>query len=184
MKKMILALVAVFALTMGAQAQDNGKKEAPQRPSKEEMIQKQTDLLADSLGLTEEQKAAVLALNTEYADKMGPQMRHPRGPQMKEGEEVSEDAPEAPEEMSERPEMKPEMGEDPRAEYSAKMKEILTEEQYAKYETLEKRMMRHGGRPGGPMGKGPRGEGDGPRGPQAPQGEGGCAPCCPACPAE
>lgn len=172
MKKMILALVAVFALTTGAQAQTEETQEAPQRPNKEQMVQKQTDLMADSLGLTAEQKEAVLALNTEYAGKMMPQMRPPRGPQMKDGEEVSGDAPEM-------PEMQPEQGVNPREEYNTKLKEILTDEQYAKYETMEKRFMHHGG-PKGP--RGPRGEG-GPRGPQAPQGEGGCC-CPPACPAE
>ncbi|MCD8282939.1 MAG: DUF4890 domain-containing protein [Prevotella sp.] len=188
MKRMILAVAALMVITLSAQAQDDGSQSQRQRPSKEEMAQRQTDMMADSLGLTDEQKEAVLALNTEYAGKQGPGMHRPgMRPQPKqdgtEGEAVDEQTTDRPQ----APEARPEMNENPRAEYNEALKGILTEEQYAKYETMQKNMRPRGGRPGGPRGKGPRDE-EG-NGPSAPRGEqpAGCpcpANCPPPCEAE
>ncbi len=190
MKKMILALVAVTAFTMSAQAQTEDTEQARPMPNKEEMIQKQTDMMADSLSLTAEQKEAVLALNTEYADKLRPQMRRPPMGPRPDGND-GEDGQTAPkEEVSDMPQAAG-GGEGmqnvsaAREEYNEALKGILTEEQYAKYEQMRTNM-RHQGRPGGPRGKGPRGEeGNGPRGPQGPQ-PGGCpcTPCQTECTAE
>ena len=67
MKKVVLALVALFVFTV------NGNSQVPQvrqnrQFSKEEMVQRRTDRLAQDLGLNENQKASLLKLNTDFAD--------------------------------------------------------------------------------------------------------------------
>ncbi len=175
MKKIILALVAVFALSMSVQAQEE-KKERPEMPNQEEMVQRMTDMMAENLGLSADQKEAVLAINKEYAGKLMPQMHHPRGPKPdgENGEkpenfgEKLEQAPEAFEHdvegAADKAEGKVE-AEKAREEYKEALKAVLTEEQLSKYEEMEKGMNHRGDHKGGPRGKGPRAEKDGQPGP-------------------
>ncbi len=156
MKKMILAVAAVFAFTLSTNAQSEGNGPR-QMPSQEEMIQHQTDMMADSLGLTASQKEALLALNTEYSDQMRPQMP-PRRMDSGNSDESTRPEPPSREDMdSQRQAMQ-----EARENYNTELKKILTDEQYAKYEQMQKQMPRGGHRGGGPRGGGP-GNG-GPRG--------------------
>lgn len=69
MKKMILAFIAVLALSTGAYAQNNdqSKKMTPQ-----EMVQKRTDRIVQKYGLDSNQAKQLFELNQKYAGKMGP----------------------------------------------------------------------------------------------------------------
>ncbi len=150
MKKMILALCAVFAFAVSANAQKVDKKERKQ-PTKEEMVQHQTDRMAERLDLNDKQKKELLKLNTEHFGKMGPRM-NPRGPRkdMKKGGEKRERPSEA-----QMKEMRKKF-EEGQKKYNAGLKKILTDEQYAKYEKMQQDMKNRRQR-GGREGKGPRG---------------------------
>ncbi len=149
---MILAIAAVFAFTLSVNAQSEEKGER-KMPSREEMIQHQTDMMADSLGLTSDQKESLLALNTEYSSQMMPQMRPPR---MKRDSLSEGNRPEPP--SQEDMENQRKAMEEARENYTAELKKILTDEQYAKYEQMQKNHRPRGGHHGGgPRGGGPRG---------------------------
>ncbi len=131
MKKTILALVAVFAMTLSAQAQgerpEGPQGMRPERPNPQMMVQ----MLADSLGLTAEQKEALETLNKEYAEKMRP-MRP----------EVDENEPKTLEKIEGAEDKAAQRVERQKArdEYKDAVKAILNEEQYNKFEELEKNM--------------------------------------------
>lgn len=80
--------------------------------SPEERAQKMTDKLAERLELNDEQKQAVLKLNTEQAKQM--QAKREESKKEREARHV---------EMKEH-----------RSAYEAELKEILTEDQYAKFQ--------------------------------------------------
>lgn len=151
MKKMMLALVALFAVSVAAVAQNNDN-EGRRRPDAKEMAKAQAERMAERYGLNDEQTAKVEALNAEYAGKMRPQggmrggMQRPRGQR-----------PEAAKEQMEAPKMgKAPSKEDMEARrkemqaqqeaYQAALKEIMTKEQYAKYGEDMKRMQERGNR--------------------------------------
>ena len=64
MKKMILTLVALLSMTAVMAQNDNKERKAPKEMNPEEM----TNRMTKDLELTADQKAKVLALNTEYKD--------------------------------------------------------------------------------------------------------------------
>ena len=154
MKKIVLMMVALLSMT-AVQAQESDKQQfrAPKQMTPEEM----TERMGNELKLTDEQKTKVLALNKEYEKVIaGPGMRRPR-PQKTDGEsgataQNDQKRPERPQMTDEqREEMKQRM--EKRQEYEKKLKEILTEDQYKKYQESRPRRGFGGGRPGG---RGPR----------------------------
>ena len=175
MKKIILAMVAILSMAT-AVAQDNDKKErkAPKQPTQEEMVER----MAQELNLTADQKTKVLALNKEYADVLGrPGMGrggHRGGPRPdgqtgateKQGDKkVEKQADKKADKKGDRKGQRPELTDEQKAqmkqqmekrkEYDAKLKNILTDEQYQK---LQKQRHHRGGH-GGPRGqRGPRQE--------------------------
>jgi len=147
MKRFVLALAAVMMLSLTVNAQDNHRRQGRQM-SKEEMIQRRTDRLAEDLGLNDSQKAALLKLNTEYADKLGNGMRPRTGVRKERTDSVKKERPSAEQMQKLREEMQA-----TRDSYNAELKKIVTEEQYAKYEKLQKeRMQRFGNRQRGGRG--------------------------------
>ena len=68
MKKMILAFIAVLALSTGAYAQNNDQR---MKMTPQEMIQKRTDRIVQKYGLDSNQAKQLLELNQKYAGKMG-----------------------------------------------------------------------------------------------------------------
>ena len=166
MKKMILTLVALLSMTAVMAQNDNKERKAPKEMNPEEM----TNRMTKDLELTADQKAKVLALNTEYKDVLrGPGMgrgmgpRHHGGPRPdgQTGATEKRQRPERPqltdaqmEEMKKNFEKQMEK----RKEYDKKMQDVLTEAQYKKFMKHH-----HGGHHGGP--RGPRG----PRPADAPQ---------------
>lgn len=136
----------VALLSMTAMMAQNDKKEgkAPKQPTAEEMVER----MVKELNLTDDQKAKVLALNKEYKDVMrGPGMgRGPRGHRTDAETGATQQRPERPQLTDEqKAEMKKNM--EKRKEYDAKLKNILTEDQYKK---LQKKRHHHGGHHGGP----------------------------------
>lgn len=173
-------------MSTSALAQGQGQFGGGQRMNPEEMAQRRTEMLVQQLGLNDEQKAAVL----ELTKKQMSQMRGPRPQNADASQSATTDQPndkkadkknkkekkadkkaEKKNESAERPArnenaQRGQRGDRPdfqamQQEYNAEMKKILTEEQYAKYEEMQKNMRQRGfGQRGGQRG---RGQG-GPRG--------------------
>jgi Spy/CpxP family protein refolding chaperone len=121
MKKLTIAMLLVFMTGITAFAQNTKTKE---RPTPEERAQKQTEMMAKQLELTEAQKIEILAINMENAKKR----------------EVEMEARKA-EMEARRVEMK--------AQDEA-IKQVLTEEQRTKWVELKESNRHRGGRrPGG-----------------------------------
>ena len=90
MKKAMMALVAAVMMSANMVAQTEEQAQMPQQPQmpafdKAEMIKQRTEQMVKEFELTEEQAGQLLALNTEYFDKMpmmmGPGMRDGQRPQ-------------------------------------------------------------------------------------------------------
>lgn len=151
MKKIILTMVALLSITSVMAQNDNKERKAPKQFTDEEMVER----MAQELDLTADQKTKVLALNKEYKDVLrGPGMgRSPRGPRP-DGQSGATQ-----QQRLERPQMtdaqKAEMQKnmEKRKEYNEKLKNILTDDQFKKYQERQHRGRHHGGpRPGnGPM---------------------------------
>ena len=167
MKKIILAMVAILSMAT-AVAQDNDKKErkAPKQPTQEEMVER----MAQELNLTADQKTKVLALNKEYADVLGrPGMGrggHRGGPRPDGQTGATEkQADKKADKKGDRKGQRPELTDEQKAqmkqqmekrkEYDAKLKNILTDEQYQK---LQKQRHHRGGHEGPRGQRGPRQE--------------------------
>lgn len=72
MKKMMLALVAMFALSSATFAQECCKKDGEKKEvSKADFAQKRTEQMAERYGLNSDQKAKLLAVNTAFFEKYG-----------------------------------------------------------------------------------------------------------------
>ncbi len=162
MKKTIITVMLALATCTLTFAQSEDNKKEP--PSKNEIIQHQTDRTVEELGLDSDQAAKLLELNTAYADKMpmgggpgGPS--GPRGPRpdgacpgsCNQSASESTTKPEPPSKDDMEAKMK-EMQAN-REAYDKQLQEILTDDQYTKYQQLQKQRMQR--RPGG---RAPRGE--------------------------
>lgn len=168
MKKIILTMVALLSMT-AMQAQDSKnekcecKKEMKHGKEPKKMTPEQmTDRMAKDLSLTDAQKTKVLALNKEYQDVLskGPRMVPPRPQKPKADAETGateqQNRPERPQLTdAQKAEMKQLKAK--RDEYNTKLKSILDENQYKKYQKMQK----HHGH-GGPKHHGH----GGPRGPR------------------
>lgn len=148
MKKIVLTMVALLSMTVMMAQNDKKEGKAPKQPTAEEMVER----MAKELNLTADQKTKVLALNKEYKDVMrGP--RGPRGPRPDGETGATQQQKQQKQQKQQRPEMtdeqKAEMQKhmEKRKEYDAKLKSILTDDQYKKY---QQQHQRRGGRHGGP----------------------------------
>ena len=146
MKKILMAIAAAVMMSSNMLAQDEktevGKEQ--RKVDMTEMVQKRTDETVKRYGLSEEQAAQLLKLNTKYAGKMGPGRRGPR-PEGRKGREaqgmkqqgqmpdVQKNDTLAKKDSRQmmrpnREQMRKEM-----EEYDAEIKKIMTDEQYQKY---------------------------------------------------
>ena len=142
MKRFFLTMIAAAALTFAANAQQGNR---PEPPTPEQT----TERMAQQLELTDAQKSQVLALNTEYKDVIGrphrgPGMGKPHGGEKTDGTSGATDNANPPE-LTEEQKAKFEEMRTKREEYNTKLKAILTDDQYAKYEESQKRGPHHGG---------------------------------------
>lgn len=73
MKKILLTLIAVFAISSTILAQGFGDRPNRQRMDPAEMIKQRTERMKEQLGLSEEQVAKVQALNEKFMSRQGGQ---------------------------------------------------------------------------------------------------------------
>ncbi len=175
MKKAMMALAAALMMSATMVAQTEEQPQAPQVPTMDqaEMIKARTEQMVKDYGLSEEQAGQLLALNTEFADKMPPMMGGRRGfmrPQRGEGRPQADG--DRPERRRGNGEARPERGErrqlpdsvrqmrrmgggqpfDREAmmkvmeEYNAGLEKIFTEEQFTKYKEDMQRRRQQGPR--------------------------------------
>lgn len=85
MKKAMMALVAAVMMSANMVAQTEEQAQVPQQPMQEmtEIIKQRTEQMVKEYELSEEQAGLLLALNTEYAEKMPMMMM---GPGMRDGQ--------------------------------------------------------------------------------------------------
>ena len=147
MKKIVLTMIALLSMTF-AVAQNDGKKDGgkgPRQFTPEQMVEN----MAQKLNLTNDQKKKVLKLTTEYKEYLrGPGMGSPRGekPGKKENAGQGNQRPERPQ-MTDEQKAKFQENMKKRQEYDAKLKAILTEDQYKQYQQMRpKRGPREGKR--------------------------------------
>ena len=154
--KKVIALMAMIAMTtsLSVSAQD-APQQGRQRMTKEEMVQRRTDFMAQQFGLDDTQKQKLLELNTKYADvmpMMGPRPGGPRGghPGQMRRQNPPSDNGNGNGEM--RPGGRghgPGFGGGPRPhfdpekikEYENGLSQIMTQEQFSKYEDNKKARM-------------------------------------------
>jgi hypothetical protein len=152
MKRIFMALVAAVAIGTTAVAQTD----LPQgnQPDKTEMAKKRTERMAEKYGLNDAQQSKLLALNTKYADNMGPMMmgghRH-QGPRPEGGMRQGGDQRRMPE-MTEEQRTKMEQHRKERQAameaYDKELQDIMTADQFKQYREDMKR--RPEGGPRGP----------------------------------
>ena len=157
MKKIVLMMVALLSMTaVQAQESNNQQSEHHFRGPRQMTPEQVTERMTNILKLTDEQKTKVLALNKEYEQVIGgPGMRGPR-PGRDNGEaQNGQQRPERPQLTdAQREEMKQRF--EKRQEYEKKLKEILTDDQYKKYQEMRPGRRGFGGR-GGHRGPGRHG---------------------------
>lgn len=163
MKKVVFMIIALLSLT-AAQAQEENKEQKKERrmEMRNDMRQRpdRVAMMKNRYGLSDEQVEQVKKLNDEYKDIM---MMRPRGWQgpgrgnfgrnndrmgKPEKEGMGSDQQQMQRPSREEIEKRMQERQQKQAEYDAKMKEILNEEQYAKYEADQKMMREQ--RPGRP----------------------------------
>lgn len=151
MKRIIIALTALITIATTSMAQDNARRE---RPSKEEMAKQRTEAMVKQYGLNENQQNKLLELNTKYAEKMGPMfMRRPHHGPRPEGVRPERVTPDnnvkpAPREMTPDFEQRRKEMKETQEAYDNELKEIMTEDQFKKYQEESQKMRRGGPRPG------------------------------------
>lgn len=161
MKRIIIALAALFTIATTSMAQtDNTRRE---RPSKEEMAKQRTEAMAQQYELNADQQAKLLELNTKYAEKLPPMfMRRHHGPRpggvRPEGVAPDNNVQRAPRmEMNQDFEQKRKEMKESQEAYDNELKEIMTEEQFKKYQEESQKMRRGPREHHGPRGNhGPR----------------------------
>lgn len=145
MKKIGLILFALMLMSVGAAAQQNagGRERRGPRMDKATMVERMTDRQVKRLKLTEDQTAQMKVLNEALVTEMmsqAPQRNDsvPRREMSREEREAQRKAREA-------------RMEEMRNNYVTLAKAILTPEQFAEFEKMQKE--RPQGRPGGPRGQ-------------------------------
>ena len=153
---LMIALLFVGSMAMAQNQDDNNSgNQRRQAPDAAQMATRKTNRMAKELNLTDSQKAQVLKLNQEYGAKMQPAGR----PQMQQGQEGDNSQNQNGESANKVQKMgKGNKGGNKaiREEYNAKLKAILTEEQYNTYTKNEQ--SRHQNRQQGSHGQGQQGQ--------------------------
>lgn len=152
-KKMMMTMVALLMLNVSVMAredrwQDNDRK----KPDTEQMVKIHTDRMAEKYGLNKKQAKKLLELNARYAGKMSPMEGCDRcfnkGKRPDDGSQpplLRDSMPRPPRPDSEAMQAEHKEMQENMAAYRSELKEIMTEEQYAKYESDAKQIQhRHG----------------------------------------
>lgn len=164
MKKIMMTMLATLMISTSAVAQSNENGTSRPKFDRAEMVKHQTERMVKEYGLSEAQGEKLLALNEKYAGKMrmsgfgGP--RGPRGGQNGErpkrvdgqtGASSQQNGAQA--EKRERPtreQMEARMKEEKanREAYNAELREIMSADQYSRFEADQKKRMERGPRNG------------------------------------
>ena len=154
MKKMILAFIAFITVT-AVQAQENNAQGNSERrdTDRTEMTKRRTEDAVKKYGLNDDQAAKLLALNTKYADKMGPGrggMRGGRGmrPRPDFGNGQQGERPQMTDEQREQFAKARQERQEATKQYEAELQQILTPEQYKAYQADQEAMRKNFGRRG------------------------------------
>ena len=155
MKKMVLAIIALMVSASMMAQNDMKKKPADRTADKTEMVKQRTSMMVERYGLDETQAEKLLALNTEFSDRMAPRMNHGPRPQM--SDRNPEGRPQG------RPQGRPNFNpgqmdslrakmKESREAYEAGLKTIMSEDQFKQYKDDEQQRMQnrgngHNGRP-------------------------------------
>lgn len=165
MKKVVLTMFAAVMISASVSAQGNEAAGNRPRFDRAEMVKHQTERMVKEYGLNEAQGEKLLVLNEKYAGKLrmggfgGP--RGPRGgqggarPERKVDGQTGASAQQggAQTEKRERPtreQMEARLKEEQatREAYNAELREILSEEQYSRFEADQKKRIERGPRNG------------------------------------
>lgn len=134
----LLAAVMVSTVAIAQDKDSNKPSEGSNR--KQEMVKHRTDRMVEDYQLNDKQAKKLLALNTEYADKMRPHHRGHHGHHGPHGMRGHRPEPPKGDMNGQRPEppkgdhqdRRKEMAETMKA-YDAELQKIMTPEQYEKY---------------------------------------------------
>lgn len=142
MKKIILSLIALFAMTTAVLAQDQAQnnQQRRQRMDPTQMIERRTQQMVETYKLSEEQAKQVKELNEKFFRNMGQRQR---------GENAGEQRPQRSENAGEQQRPR---GANFMTEYNEELKKILTEEQYKAYQADAEKMRQNRGNRGGQRG--------------------------------
>ena len=152
--KKVIALMALMAMTtMGLSAQ-NAQDQERKRMTKEEMVQRRTDFMAQQYGLSDSQKKQLLELNTKYADVMPMMGPRPGGMRGQTGGQTGQMRQQGPPpagngngEMrrggGHRPGGRDHFDPEKMKEYESGLAQIMDKNQFAKYEENKKTHMQH-----------------------------------------
>ncbi|MBR1686936.1 MAG: DUF4890 domain-containing protein [Prevotella sp.] len=153
---MMIAIAAMMltATTAMAQVQDNESEAGGHKPTKAEMAQRRTTMMVQKYGLNDQQAQKLLALNTEYAGKLGRGPRQHFGPKAGRGQRPPQAPQQAPDSLARKRPQQPQPTAEMQA-YDTKLQAIMTPEQYQAYKT-DMQQFRHRGPRGGH--KGPHGK--------------------------
>ena len=150
MKKLVLTMIAMVAMSLSAMAQDTAQVRRQFNP--EQMAKMRTDAVVQKYGLNEEQAKKLLDLNTRFAGKirpMGPMGGQRRGGQRMQGDRPQRMNPDSLRAQGQRrgqgqrgggfnrEEMQKNM-----EDYNNELKAILTPEQYEAYQKDEQQNRR------------------------------------------
>lgn len=148
MKKMIIALAALFMVSSASMALNEQRNDRQSNGDRTEVIKQRTDEAVKKYGLNEEQAAKLLDLNTKYADKIGPGMRRPGGGRPGNGNRRRPDNVGG-SDRQQRPSGNREDFRKAFEEYNNELKGILTEDQFKAYQEDRQQRMSRGGNRGG-----------------------------------
>lgn len=143
MKKTVCFMALMLAVCSACVKAQNEERPQGERPKmdKTEMAQKRTDEMAKQYGLSEKQTKKLLEVNKEYAEKMRPMGRPPRRPDNGQStdNQVERKQPLERPNNGNMDDMRKKMDSE-REAYNAKVKKIMTDEQYSKFEQDQKKM--------------------------------------------
>ena len=121
-KSLVLVLVSLFVFSVSAQRPDRNSKMTP-----EDRAAKQTEMMAKQLDLTADQQAKIQAINLKYSQQMATKQS-----------QAKEDRQQNMENMKTQMEAK-----------NAEIKQVLTPEQFDKWQAQRKEMMQNRGQGAG-----------------------------------
>ena len=158
MKKIGLVLFAFLAMSVVALAQDDNRRgmrraNAP-RMNKEQMVENMTKRQVERLKLTDEQAAKMKELNGTLVNGM--MGERSQSADVSKGKDAEKNRVLTREEREERRKQREAQTEEARKNYMKSAKAILTPEQYAEFEKMQKEQQQRQGR----RGQGNRGQGE------------------------